>query len=60
MSLLQVIDDVNRCKEVYACRLAKLVQNRLKYETVSRKGFTSLPFYSVFFSTFLTMRLHLM
>jgi len=48
--LLQLLDDVNRCKESYECRLSKLVQNRIKYETMSRKGITpARQFYSLQF-----------
>jgi len=45
---LKLLEDVNKCREVYACRLAKLVQNRLKYESVSRKGFTVHSVYNLF------------
>jgi len=45
MLSLQLLDDVNKCKELYECRLAKLVQNRVKYETMSRKGLVSLHKY---------------
>jgi len=38
--LLQLLDEVSKCKESYECQLAKLVQNRIKYETMSRKCVT--------------------
>jgi len=36
--LMQLLDDVNKCKETYECRLAKLVQDRIRYEAMTRKG----------------------
>ena len=38
---LQLLEDVNKCKESYECRLAKLVQNRVNYEKALRKGLTN-------------------
>jgi hypothetical protein len=35
---LQLLEEVSRSKELYQRRLAKLVQNRIKYENMWKKG----------------------
>jgi len=49
LSCLKLVDDVNKCKETYECRLSKLVQHRMKYEAASRKGFTTPQQYLLYF-----------